>query len=51
MQVPGNRPVVNFDPEGLIFAVGYNSEMVKLYDLKSFDKVSSIYKMHLTFTE
>lgn len=38
MHVPGNKPVVNFDPEGLIFAVGYNSEMVKLYDLKSFDK-------------
>lgn len=49
MQVPGNKPVVNFDPEGLIFAVGYNSEMVKLYDLKSFDKVS-IVKVYLTFT-
>lgn len=32
------RPVANFDPEGLIFAVGINSESVKLYDLKSFDK-------------
>ena len=28
-----------FDPEGLIFAAGVDSEMVKLYDLRSFDKV------------
>ena len=33
------RPVASFDPEGLIFACGINSEMVKLYDLRSFDKV------------
>lgn len=33
-----SRPVANFDPEGLIFAVGINSESVKLYDLRSFDK-------------
>ncbi|RWR98988.1 WD repeat-containing protein 82-like protein, partial [Dinothrombium tinctorium] len=32
------RPVANFDPEGLIFAVGINSESIKLYDLRSFDK-------------
>lgn len=37
MQTLG-RPVANFDPEGLIFAVGINSEFVKLYDLRSFDK-------------
>lgn len=37
MQTQG-RPVANFDPEGLIFAVGINSEFVKLYDLRSFDK-------------
>lgn len=42
MNISGTRPVVNFDPEGLIFAVGYNSEILKLYDLKSFDKVSII---------
>lgn len=34
------KPVCSFDPEGLIFAAGVNSEMVKLYDLRSFDKVS-----------
>lgn len=39
MHLPG-RPVVSFDPEGLIFAVGVNSECVKLYDLRSFDKVT-----------
>ncbi|XP_071512077.1 WD repeat-containing protein 82-like [Diadema setosum] len=32
------RPVASFDPEGLIFACGINSEMIKLYDLRSFDK-------------
>uniref|UniRef100_UPI00358DF22A WD repeat-containing protein 82 n=1 Tax=Myxine glutinosa TaxID=7769 RepID=UPI00358DF22A len=32
------RPVCSFDPEGLIFAAGLNSEMIKLYDLRSFDK-------------
>lgn len=37
MQTQG-RPVANFDPEGLIFAVGINSEFVKLYDLRCFEK-------------
>ena len=37
MQMMG-RPVISFDPEGLIFAVGINSEIIKLYNLKSFDK-------------
>lgn len=37
MQTQG-RPVANFDPEGVLFAVGINSEFVKLYDLRSFDK-------------
>ncbi|XP_043233110.1 WD repeat-containing protein 82-like isoform X2 [Amphibalanus amphitrite] len=32
------RPVAAFDPEGLIFAAGVNSESLKLYDLRSFDK-------------
>ena len=36
-----SRPVAAFDPEGLIFAAGVNSESVKLYDLRSFDKVYS----------
>ncbi|KAH0630035.1 hypothetical protein JD844_012604 [Phrynosoma platyrhinos] len=35
---PQGKPVCSFDPEGLIFAAGVNSEMVKLYDLRSFDK-------------
>ncbi|VDP28043.1 unnamed protein product [Schistosoma margrebowiei] len=37
MHVSG-RPTAAFDPEGLIFAAGINSESVKLYDLRSFDK-------------
>ena len=32
------RPVASFDPEGLIFAVGVQSEQIKLYDVRSFDK-------------
>lgn len=36
------RPVAAFDPEGLIFAAGINSECVKLYDLRSFDRVRPI---------
>nr|XP_020828695.1 WD repeat-containing protein 82-like [Phascolarctos cinereus]XP_020828696.1 WD repeat-containing protein 82-like [Phascolarctos cinereus]XP_020828697.1 WD repeat-containing protein 82-like [Phascolarctos cinereus]XP_020828698.1 WD repeat-containing protein 82-like [Phascolarctos cinereus] len=32
------KPVCSFDPEGLIFAAGINSEVVKLYDIRSFDK-------------
>lgn len=38
------KPVCSFDPEGLIFAAGVNSEMVKLYDLRSFDKVTVIFR-------
>lgn len=38
MHLPG-RPVANFDPDGLIFAAGINSDMIKLYDLRSFEKV------------
>jgi hypothetical protein len=27
------------DPEGLIFGAGINNDVIKLYDLRSFDKV------------
>ncbi|CAF0869885.1 unnamed protein product [Brachionus calyciflorus] len=37
MHLPG-FPVANFDPEGLIFAAGINSDTIKLYDLRSFEK-------------
>lgn len=30
--------IVAYDPEGIIFAAGVNSEAVKLYDIRSFDK-------------
>ena len=36
------RPVASFDPEGLIFAVGVQSEQIKLYDVRSFDKVGEL---------
>lgn len=32
------RPVAAFDPEGLIFATGLNSECIKLYDLRNYDR-------------
>ncbi|XP_065175489.1 WD repeat-containing protein 82-like [Sycon ciliatum] len=32
------RPVAAFDPEGLVFAAGIDSQHVKLYDLRSYDK-------------
>ncbi|CAB1354103.1 unnamed protein product [Coregonus sp. 'balchen'] len=35
---PLGKPVCSFDPEGLIFAAGVDSEAIKLYDLRSFDK-------------
>ncbi|XP_065058323.1 WD repeat-containing protein 82-like [Rhopilema esculentum] len=37
MHVSG-RPVGSFDNEGLIFAAGVDAEVVRLYDLRSFDK-------------
>lgn len=37
MQCQG-RAVASFDPEGLIFAVAVQSEQIKLYDVRSFDK-------------
>ncbi|XP_043829503.1 WD repeat-containing protein 82-like [Dromiciops gliroides] len=41
------KPVCSFDPEGLIFAAGINSEMVKLYDLRTFDKGPfATFRMH-----
>ena len=51
MHVNG-RPVAAFDPEGLIFAAGVDSEMVKLYDLRSFDKVqcSHIFRTTVSIT-
>ncbi|XP_025065435.1 WD repeat-containing protein 82 isoform X3 [Alligator sinensis] len=39
------KPVCSFDPEGLIFAAGVNSEMVKLYDLRSFDKLAGAHQL------
>lgn len=29
----------SFDPDGLIFAAGVESQAIKLYDLRAFDKV------------
>ncbi|CAN9511758.1 unnamed protein product [Ophioblennius macclurei] len=35
---PLGKPVCSFDPEGLIFAAGVESQEVKLYDLRAFNK-------------
>lgn len=32
------RPIANYDPEGLIFVVGIDNEIIKLYDIRHFDK-------------
>lgn len=37
MNLP-SRPVAAFDPDGLIFGVGMDSNVIKLYDLRTFDK-------------
>ena len=39
------RAVASFDPEGLIFAAGIDSRQLKLYDLRSFDKVLPLIKL------
>lgn len=33
-----NFPIANYDPEGLIFAIGMNSEYIKLFDSRLFEK-------------
>ncbi|CAF3774350.1 unnamed protein product [Rotaria socialis] len=35
---PASRPVANFDPEGVVFAVGVQSSLIKLFDIRHFDK-------------
>ncbi|XP_033938559.1 uncharacterized protein [Pseudochaenichthys georgianus] len=35
---PLGKPVCSFDPDGLIFAAGVESQAIKLYDLRAFDK-------------
>lgn len=36
---PLGKPVCSLDPVGLIFAAGVESQAIKLYDLRAFDKV------------
>ena len=38
----GGRPIATFDPEGLIFATGVNSESLKLFDLRSYENVGFV---------
>uniref|UniRef100_A0A8C5I4D3 Twinfilin n=1 Tax=Gouania willdenowi TaxID=441366 RepID=A0A8C5I4D3_GOUWI len=35
---PLGKPVCSFDPDGLIFAAGVESQAIKLYDLRAYDK-------------
>ena len=37
LQTPGN-PVASFDQQGLVFGVATESGMLKLYDVRSYDK-------------
>ena len=41
MHVRG-RPVASFDPHGLIFGAGIDAELIKLYDVRSFDRVNRL---------
>lgn len=41
------KPVAGFDQQGLVFAVGIGNGIVKLYDIRSFDKVAIIF-IHAT---
>lgn len=31
-------PLANFGPEGLVFAIGYNNQTIRLYDVRNFSK-------------
>ena len=31
-------PIGAFDPEGVVFAAGLESQMIRLYDMRTFDK-------------
>lgn len=33
------RPIVAFDPSGLVFAVAHHSKYIRLYDARNFDAV------------
>ncbi|MEQ2269271.1 WD repeat-containing protein 82 [Xenotaenia resolanae] len=35
---PLGKPVCSFDPDGLVFAAGVESQAIKLYDIRAFDK-------------
>uniref|UniRef100_A0A1A7WMD6 WD repeat domain 82 n=1 Tax=Iconisemion striatum TaxID=60296 RepID=A0A1A7WMD6_9TELE len=35
---PLGKPICSFDPDGLIFAAGVESQAIKLYDFRAFDK-------------
>lgn len=38
-KIPDTKfPVANYDPEGLVFAVGMENEIIKLYDSRNYDK-------------
>ena len=43
-------PVASFDPEGLIFAAGIDSRQLKLYDLRTFDKVHIHFYMYILYS-
>lgn len=34
------RPIIGIDPSGLVFGIGTDSRVLRLYDLNSFESVS-----------
>jgi hypothetical protein len=38
---PGN-PVVDYDPDGLAFGIGIDSQIIGLYDIRNHEKVKTL---------
>jgi hypothetical protein len=39
---PGN-PVVDYDPDGLAFGIGIDSQIIGLYDIRNHEKVEIVF--------
>jgi hypothetical protein len=39
---PGN-PVVDYDPDGLAFGIGIDSQIIGLYDIRNHEKVGIVF--------
>lgn len=46
MSVAGS-PLVAFDPQGMVFAVGIDSRFIRLYDCRGYEKVCYFVDLHV----